>query len=971
MAQVDRKWLADRAVSPLKIGTDNTSPFQFFNVGIEIQHGPWPVVSAYPTVRIGTTTTDGISVYNPTSSAEIILDSSSSNQPAGQSYRIRSDSTGSFVISDIKAASDRIILAPSGDTVFSGSINVASIDTTSIQSTSPITIQSPSSITLQTPLTVIERDATIGGDATVNGNLNVYKSVNGDLVYGLVRNTNSIGMGSGAEVAAIVGDTTVGMKTVGAVGYVGTLSNYDLKIVRDGDTAIWVQTDGDGNPLLNVGCPTTLLNDTTATGNLDVVKTVDLNVLRGIVENTGTGLGTGAEVTSRVSGKIAGSRVTIQPVGTDAQLGTFSNDNVALVRNGTESMVLTSSEVNVYTNLSVRSGYLTMLTGDATVQGNLEVSNNVKIGGPDFRVDRDLNSDTVAGMIRNGGTIGQEAKMLVIGGDATVGMRYLNMSGMGPEAKIGTFSDDGLNIVRNDVVAIAITTDGDGNPKLNATGCPTSVLADATVNGNLAVANDATVGRNLEVLDRLVVTGTGTSPLKISGGGGHIAERNYIDSMTGDLYLRAQPATAINSCQISLDGTNITLAAVGTVTADVGDHFEVYGDATIGNNLMVGNDATVNGNLEVLDHLVVTGTGTSSLQIKSGGGHLADRIYIDSLTGHLVLRAQPATAFPDYNQISLDGTNVDVRTNPYTGMVTLYPGVFGSAVVSGDATVTNNLMVGNDATVSNNFRVLNDATINENFMVLNDATVGRNFQVSNEIRILGDLYATTFYSATAIAIQATNSITLNSPAIHLLGAVTCPADTDINCSNSLSPGGNIVTASYTSPLNHWIDFYLPSSGVSTVPRLRPSYSTDVDTNMAWTLQPFPQTLGNHTRVMNLGSYVTAPNEYVLISVETWDAFTVSSYDWPSQIWAYGKIISYTPPSASMIINILYINVGTTSTANFYVHPAWPFLPVIRQQQVTIPSSSSSIVTVDFTPIGFAGPMSSLKGANIRLKTLAV
>jgi cytoskeletal protein CcmA (bactofilin family) len=218
----------------------------------------------------------------------------------------------------------------------------------------------------------------IAGDATIGGNCQISGQA---VVNDTLTVANALTVNSGLIQSSPLSFL---MQIVSQNGPLSLVSNNDaLQVTSRGGTFI----SSNGSPFNFLADTTTsggvlilgnslIVGDATVQGNLDVVKTASLNVLRGIVENTGAGLGTGAEVTSRVSGKIAGSRVTLQPVGTDAQLGTFSNDNVALVRNGSESMVLTSSGVNLYTNLSVTNGYLTTLTGDTTVQGNLDVVGN-------------------------------------------------------------------------------------------------------------------------------------------------------------------------------------------------------------------------------------------------------------------------------------------------------------------------------------------------------------------------------------------------------------------------------------------------------------------------------------------------------------------------------------------------------------------------------------------------------------------
>jgi len=535
---------------------------------------------------------------------------------------------------------------------------------------------------------------------------------------------------------AISGPVGVGWLTTGL-----SITNFSTNISTDG-TSIFPSVNSDFiSPYYNPAV--------TVTSDLEVSAELNSSIVYTRVENTGTGSGTGSELDVIVGDTTVGMKYALG-MGARPMVGSFSDEDLSIVRNSTTAILITT-DGDGNPLLDVAAGCPTTLLKDTTATGNLTVT-------------QDLASGTVYNILQNIGSGPNTATELnLITTDATSGIKNINDFGL--ITKMGTFSDHDLKIQRNSSDAMTITYDG-LNPYLNIQ-CSTTLLNDATVTGNL------------EVLDSVIVDGPGSSKVSISGGGGHIAERNYIDSMTGDLYLRAQPATAINSCQISLDGTNITLAAVGTVTADVGDHFEVYGDATIGNNVKIGgpdfrvertlNSASVAGmirndgvgNATKAEMKVILGDATTGIRDTSGSfraiGTFSDHDY------RLIRNGSSAV------YITTDGDGnpqMDVNcitTNLNDATVNGNLDVYGLAWLN-DATINGNLDTGTvwavDATVNNNLSVGNNTELYH--LTANDAT----FVDSNYIT--GVMDSTAF-----IYVGWSEGLRITSPKTKLSGEFSC------------------------------------------------------------------------------------------------------------------------------------------------------------------------------------------------------
>jgi hypothetical protein len=291
--------------------------------------------------------------------------------------------------------------------------------------------------------------------------------------------------------------------------------------------------------------------------------------------------------------------------------------------------------------------------------------------------------------------------------------------------------------------------------------------------------------------------------------------------------------------------------------------------------------------------------------------------------------------------------------------------------VTRDATVNGSVLINGNETIEEELEVLQSIIAgtymsaptliaSELVNAFQDTTVGRNLVTYNLIvngssNIITE-NVTNFSAGTAtISTLTANTFNMSTP------------ETLINISDKLTSegAGTILSAAYSAEINGWIDFYLPTHAANVF-HIRPSYSTNVTTEMTYNAQQFPLSLGNISLTMNSNSYIIATGEYVLISVGNFATFTDPAQTWWTATWAYGQIASYV--GTNMIINIMFIN-GTAGVANYYVHPAWPFLPALRQQELVLPSTGGSIMNVDFTPIGFtpADPGNPIIGSNFRLK----
>jgi hypothetical protein len=319
---------------------------------------------------------------------------------------------------------------------------------------------------------------------TIASELNVSNTLNNSTLYSLVENSGT-GIGTGSEIDAIVGDSTIGMRySIGgsAGAKIGTFSNDDFKIVRNNLISAIIQTDEGGNPLLNVVSPTTLLHDVTSSGNFSVENAINGGNIYNITENLGTGSNTTASVFAIVGDNTVGLSYNTGhvhfPAG--AWVGTYSDNDLVLIRDKTPSvMITTDADGNP---LLSAAGCPSTLLNDTTVAGTLNVVETINHG-------------TLFSSVLNTGAVnlGTGSAITASVGDSTVAMQYVVENIPGRSAIIGTLSDDDLNVVRNSSRAVVITTDANNSPELNVL-CPTTLTNDMTATGNMTVVNSLNGG---------------------------------------------------------------------------------------------------------------------------------------------------------------------------------------------------------------------------------------------------------------------------------------------------------------------------------------------------------------------------------------------------------------------------------------------------------------------------------------------
>jgi hypothetical protein len=326
---------------------------------------------------------------------------------------------------------------------------------------------------------------------------------------------------------------------------------------------------------------------------------------------------------------------------------------------------------------------------------------------------------------------------LEVSGDATI---QGNMMVVG-DINIGSFGDTTINgnlevaenILINGDSTIRGGSDVDGN---------LMVTGDSSVVGLFRTAADATIGNNMKVLGNLGVLGDATI-----GDGGNL-KVNGDASVAGTIY--TSDSSVNNNLFVSKDATvgsgyiqnNFKVSGDSSVVG----LFKTSSDSTIGKNLKILGDSSVVGTSYFLDATVfrslqVTGDGTRGLRLGSGVGGISLDFRYDEFSSDYLLAAGGS------HNLSIT-SNANIILGPGDALGNGYVQNQGHGLITPDATVTNDLSVSgksslSDATIKN--------LVAENVNIISDRTDYKESLISIDQMQLAQLHGGAYFGRNRIS----------------------------------------------------------------------------------------------------------------------------------------------------------------------------------------------------------------------------
>ena len=370
---------------------------------------------------------------------------------------------------------------------------------------------------------------------------------------------------------------------------------------------------------------------------------------------------------------------------------------------------------------------------DLTVEGNTDLKGDVNIGG-------DLHADNGTSYFdKSIWHEGEENQVEINETGIRVGLNSTHIDAHGlyagghswDEAKAAMHEDGRIKGIygyfENDLQVDGLTETGE-----------LKVNGDSHMEGNLDVAGDVNVGKNLTVVDNLNV-----------GGDSRVSGDSYVEgNQTIEKDLTVNGNALINGNGEVVGDFKVDGASEfdGNITAN--QDLTVKGDAYFEKDVTVNNDFTVGGNTELGGDVHVTGNSQFDGDVNIAGNTIINKdLKVEGKTELNELNVAGDTSF---NKNVTVGGDLDVAGNTNIQQDLFVGGdshFHKDVLIDGFATIQKDIHIGGDQYVAGDSYVGGSQTINQNLTVeggstfKGDVVMNKNLHVAGDTHVDGAVYA--------------------------------------------------------------------------------------------------------------------------------------------------------------------------------------------------------------------------------------